>query len=76
MNKRIKELAEQAGGEFYTGFAGSPNSVKFVEQDFEKFAELIIRECFDQIHKQSRGPCGDEHGEWYENVVLEHFGVK
>jgi hypothetical protein len=49
MNERIKELAEQAGGEFYTGFAGSPNSVKFMEQDFEKFAELIVKECVNVV---------------------------
>ena len=45
MNERIKALAEQAGGEFYEGFAGSTNFVKFAENDFEKFAELIVREC-------------------------------
>jgi len=45
MNERIKELAEQAGGEFYEGFAGSTNFVKFAEDDFEKFAELIVKEC-------------------------------
>jgi hypothetical protein len=45
MNQRILKLAKQAGGEFYPGFAGSPNSVKFMEQDFEKFAELIVRRC-------------------------------
>ena len=45
MNERIKQLAGQAGGEFYEGFAGSTNFVKFAENDFEKFAELIIREC-------------------------------
>jgi len=44
MNERIRELAEQAGGEFYEGFAGSTNFVKFAEDDFEKFAELIVRE--------------------------------
>ena len=49
MNERIRELAEQAGGEFYTGFAGSPNSVKFMEQDFEKFAELIVKECVNVV---------------------------
>ena len=45
MNERIRELAEQAGGEFYEGFAGSTNFVKFAEDDFEKFAELIVKEC-------------------------------
>jgi hypothetical protein len=45
MNNRIKELLNQAGGEFYEGFAGSTNFVKFAEDDFEKFAELIVRDC-------------------------------
>jgi hypothetical protein len=42
----------------------------------EKFAELIVRECLEQIHIQSRGRCGDYHGEWYESDILKHFGVE
>ena len=42
----------------------------------EKFAELIVRECMEQIHMQSRGPCGDNHGEWYESDILKHFGFE
>jgi hypothetical protein len=71
MNERIRELAEQAGGEFYTGFAGSPNSVKFMEQDFEKFAELIVRECFHLFVSDH----DEEHDEILESIK-EHFGVK
>jgi hypothetical protein len=44
MNERIKKLAEQAGGEFYPGFLGSPNFIKFREEDFEKFAELLAKD--------------------------------
>jgi len=78
MNERIKELAEQAGGEFYEGFAGSTNFVKFAEDDFEKFAELIVRECAaicqdvdgeDSIEaKSGRQDCAVE--------IREHFGVE
>jgi hypothetical protein len=71
MNERIRELAEQAGGEFYTGFAGSPNSVKFMEQDFEKFAELIIKECVHLFVSDH----DEEHNEILESIK-EHFGVK
>ena len=49
MNERIKKLAEQAGGEFYTGFFGSPNSIKFKESDLEKFAEFLVRECINTL---------------------------
>ena len=45
MNEKIKKLAVQAGGEFYEGFAGSPNAVRFMETDLEKFAESIVKEC-------------------------------
>ena len=45
MNNKIQLLAKQAGGEFYTGFAGSPNTVKFTEDKLEQFANLIIRAC-------------------------------
>jgi len=38
---QIIEMARQAGGEFYEGFAGSTNFVKFTEDDFEKFAKLV-----------------------------------
>ena len=49
MNERIRQLAEQAGGEFYTGFFGSPNSIKFKESDLEKFAELIVEKCVSTL---------------------------
>jgi hypothetical protein len=70
MNERIKEFAKQARGEFYTGFAGSPNSVKFMESDFEKFVELIMKECFDEIEK------GVPLAGFARDRVLNHFGVE
>jgi len=83
MNERIQELAKQAGGEFYTGFAGSPNSVKFMEENFEKFALLIVRECA-KVSEQSQWL--EAKGEYYEgfneamiyvaNQIKEHFGVE
>ena len=44
MNERIRQLAEQAGAKF--PFGGFPNYDEF---DFEKFAELIVRECVGQL---------------------------
>jgi len=57
MNERIKELAKQAGFQSY---------ITTHEEDvamFEKFAELIIRECASLAYD---GPGG----------ILEHFGVE
>ena len=69
MNERIKELAEQAGGEFYEGFAGSTNFVKFAENNFEKFAELIVRECADTSFLE-------DNSRKVQRAVLQHFGVE
>ena len=44
MNKRIKELAEQAGYSKDFLAIGLPNNM-------EKFAELIVRECADACYK-------------------------
>ena len=53
MNERIKELVKQADGQFYEGFAGSTNFVKFAEDDLKKFAELIVRECTAALFDES-----------------------
>ena len=68
MNGRIKLLAEQAGGEFYTGFFGSPNSINFKESDLEKFAELIVRECCQKLENDGMVEVAME--------MKQHFGVE
>lgn len=75
MNERIKKLAEQAGGEFYTGFAGSPNSVKFMEQDFEKFAELIVRECMAQCEQVAAEADSMSKSEFVTDAAVFHEGM-
>ena len=52
MNKRIRELAEQAG--WTEGYYESDDG-PFIEPEFnkEKFAELIVRECAELNRKQS-----------------------
>lgn len=62
MNERIKELLEQAGVKYVT----MPKDTVY-----EKFAELIIKECADTVlgfHNQF----GDSaHAE-----IKQHFGVE
>lgn len=43
MNKKIKELALEAGGSFYPDV----NS-----KQLERFAELLIQECMNQVREQ------------------------
>jgi hypothetical protein len=49
MNKRIRELTKQANGYWEYGDFNIPHSVYFAETDLEKFAELIVRECMDNL---------------------------
>lgn len=87
MNERIRELAEHVGGEIYTGFAGSPNSIKFTESYFEKFAKLIIQECAGIAKRNMPKPNGYDSNydelaaaaktaqEIYDDIIY-HFGVE
>ena len=75
MNERIKELAEQANIHFSrVGILdGDPNgSARMVGYSkMEKFAELIVRECAEQVknlHANKR-ISGAE-------IIREHFGVE
>ena len=62
MNERIEELAEQAGLEY--------NFDPMLWLKYEKFAELIVRECADisdaSFHNGSAG----------YTAILKHFGVE
>ena len=63
MNERIRQLAIEAG------FYANPDVEKF-----EKFAELIVRECI--------GACLQDDwedprwGRFYANKIKEYFGVE
>ncbi len=78
MNKRIKELAEQATRQCPDEYDLDTTN----EVDLNKFAELIVRECCQQINSQcfpsnSREWC--QKGAWNGYLVAqirEHFGVE
>jgi hypothetical protein len=54
MNNRIRELAEQADGVFIHKLMTGAKQYTFLEQDLEKFAELIIRECRDIVEQDMK----------------------
>ena len=75
MNERIKELAREAG------FYANPDVEKF-----EKFAELIVRECIEQGNTLANHYI-NTHPEQeqvmllasiadYSNEIKKHFGVE
>lgn len=63
MNQRIKELAEQAGYKHPDAVGMSEDYAYF---SYEKFAELIVRECADWAFSN----------EWDRNDMLKHFGIE
>ena len=79
MNERIKELAEQA--EF------SEKDLHIQGDNFQKFAELIVKECIDKIttydlvpgHSAKWEDIYDIHTRLLQDLgeeLKEHFGVK
>jgi hypothetical protein len=80
MNERIRELADEAGIDT-TDFENCPIELYGAEQQLNKFAELIVRECADFIK-----PLGDWRGGHGEppmpstselaKRLKEHFGVE
>ena len=66
MNKRIKELAEQAGYSKDFLAIGLPNNM-------EKFAELIVKECGVALNPMLRNMVS--RGQAYD-LIKQHFGVE
>ena len=75
MNERIKKIGKTAGFAFiedsvygqrwYSGKCGMD------AEEFEKFAELIIKECSGVNYHSSF-----QDGEFLARELLEHFGVE
>ena len=67
MNERIKELAKQA--RLLTGWPVG-------EVEFQKFAELIVRECADVAYGTYWQDPEGVRGIYLKDAILENFGVK
>lgn len=82
MNKRIKELMEQAS----SGACYDENTPTLYGTEIEKFAELIVRECANTIENRAPGQMGKEGEGWtngYDDglrtgafLIKQHFGVE
>ena len=71
MNERIKELAHEAGLPTYNP-EGMPTKL-------EKFAELIVRECLEQVDKVDNMLEDDKEKvgvAWVGLAIAKHFGVE
>jgi hypothetical protein len=69
MNKRIQQLAQEAG--MYVDLNGNPwpkwMTAEECEVAYKKFAELIVRECIDKAF---------HNGHPDLEFLLKHFGVE
>jgi hypothetical protein len=63
MNERIKELMEQAG--LYDFVIESMG----INEEMEKFAELIVKECMEVVAKKCASPTA-------YNALAEHWKVE
>ena len=71
MNKRIRELAEQA--EF------SEKDLHIQGDNFQMFAELIVRECVKISEEDAVGDdpaCCTNTADRIARTIKEHFGVE
>ena len=86
MNKRIQELAEQAGIVFWE-ISGDVDWRQADKETLAKFAELIVRECIDKIETHripvGNSAAGEMACEWtyaalkeIRDEIKEHFGVE
>lgn len=75
MNERIFELAEQAGCDILFNDDGSgiakEDGIFFDVESFEKFAELIVKECAKLADEPTSHPFQS-----YGVMIKEHFGVE
>jgi hypothetical protein len=72
MNERIKQLAEQARDWGYAEHSGYTAQLLFEQ----KFAELIVRECFDVVINDGRFHDAKGIIRAGKSVAMEHFGVE
>ena len=76
MNKRIRELADEARKEFLelpTGYR--PEQVGMYRELMEKFAELIVQECLDIVNRKEYSYHEADPLWETSQLIKEHFGV-
>ena len=77
MNERIRGLAVEATKYSntlmidYLELSDEDYKEKYNQEYNKKFAELIVRECVEQIIIRERAD-----GEWYQDDIFKHFGVE
>lgn len=66
-NELIKKFAEQSG---------LPTALDYHQKRYEKFAELIVKECAKVSERTGTLNEADYEGEMIADALKEHFGVE
>lgn len=68
MNQKIRELAEQSG--FFPVPDETESDLEYRAENarYERFAELIIKECIKRLNSVD--------GYYYSEFLKEHFGIE
>lgn len=64
---KLKELAIQSG---------LPTALDYHQKRYEKFAQLIIKECLEQVRDEVQYEHDWKLADAVSKRVLEHFGVE
>ena len=73
MNERIRKLAEEANVRPLYSPAYAPRYI-FEEEDLEKFAELIVKECAEFARQHNLEKADRSH--MIHKAIKQHFGVE
>lgn len=84
MNERIRELLYEAGGQYGgENHLTGKTRVYTDDVDYEKFAELIVRECAELTSRYQMGTTrlpdiivSYNYSDKLEDVLKKHFGVE
>jgi hypothetical protein len=78
MNERIDELIFQVGFTrlHYPDDNFLDGRYALTQEQLDKFAELIVRECIDQCADNGSNDEWDKGVRWAANQIKQHFGVK
>ena len=76
MNERIKELWDKAATASAAYPSGQNNSWETQVNFMEKFAELIVKECLDQLFVSDPNEDYDKGIAWSKAQIKQHFGVE
>ena len=70
MNERIKELAIKVAGDY-----SKDDYWSFFNEELEKFAELVVKECANELLKWRYEPFPLD-ADSAARIIKEHFGIK